>query len=109
MTSIYYDDTYPEPFAEAVRAVADRDPSLLTRLKEGPGTSGQLECQLRVDPQERIQTFNKHAKGLTNPDPQVVLDTAAALMKDMKYLDDKAKAYSLCKSLRPPLYRNYKR
>ncbi len=109
MTTIYYDDTYPEPFVDAVRALADREPDLLKRLEEGPRTSGQLECQLRVDPLDRIETFNKHAQGLASADPQVVLDTAAALTTDMKYLDDKSKAYRACQKLRPPLYRSYLR
>ncbi len=105
MTTIYYDDTYPEQFAEAVRALADRDPSLLDRLKEGPRTSGQLECQLRVDPQERIAIFNMHAEGLSSQDPEVVLAAAAAFTEDKTYLDNKAKAYKTCQGLRPPLYR----
>ncbi len=105
MTTIYYDDTYPEQFAEAVRALADRDPSLLDRLKEGPRTSGQLECQLRVDPQERIHIFNRHAEGLSSQDPEVVLAAAAAFTEDKNYLDNKSKAYKACQNLRPPLYR----
>lgn len=109
MTTFYYDDTYPEQFAEAVRALADRDPDLLKRLEEGPRTSGQLECQLRVDSRDRIETFNKHAAGLASTNPQVVLDAAAKLTADMKYLNDKAKAHRDCQSLRPPVYRSYLR
>ncbi len=105
MKTIYYDDTYPEQFADAVRALADRDPSLLDRLKEGPRTSGQLECQLRVDPQERIAVFNMHAEGLSSQDPDTVLAAAAAFTKDKAYLDDKSKAHKVCQGLRPPLYR----
>lgn len=105
MTTFYYDETYPEPFAESVRALADRDPSLLDRLKEGPRTSGQLEYQLCVEPQERIEAFNKHAEGLASNDPTVVLAAAAAFTEDKAYLDDKAKAYRACQGLRPPRYR----
>jgi|GEM_PF-5134760 len=105
MTTFYYDETYPEEFANDVRKLAARDPSLLERLAEGPRTSGQLELQLRVDAQERLSVMYTHVAGLGSKNTKEVLKAAAALTADMDYLNLKTKAYKTCQALRPPLYR----
>lgn len=105
MTTFYYDKTYPESFANDLRALAERDPSLLDRLAEGPRTSGQLECQLRVDAEERLRVVYAHAAALASKDPKVVLKAAENLTTDIEYINLKARAYKTCRELRPPLYR----
>lgn len=104
MTNFYYEKTYSVEFANAVRALAEREPDLLERLEEGPRTIGQLEHQLRVGKEDRLELINKYAEDLAHPNPEVVLRAAENFTRDRQYLENKTKVYKACMAIRPPHY-----
>lgn len=100
-----YNKHYSEQFASAVKSLAERDPSLLKRLEEGPRTIGQLEYQLQVNPDDREDLVHKYSDAFASDDPAVVLSAAAAFTQDRKYLAAKAKAHAACLAMLPPRYK----
>lgn len=104
MTNFYYETSYSDEFAAAVRGLAERDPHLINRLEEGPKTIGQLEYQLRVEPHERLELIHKHAKALASTDPNAVIQAAAAFTSDLEYLNERARVHKACMAIMPPRY-----